>query len=149
MIDPYTPENKPVEKIVPTFDQEIYTPAYKDDFRWHTIEGAFWFQEGDYQYVMYSGGCYQDDTYHVGYSSAKTFEQDLRKVEYEKFTKDGKFFPVLIKNDYEEGTGHHSVIKLNDEYYAIYHARDYGDTHRTARICKLIVKDGSITAERL
>ena len=66
-------------------------------------------------------------------------------------TDKGGFNPVLIKNEFEEGTGHHSVIKYKGEYYAIYHARDYGLQHlpeaRTARICKLHVKDGIITAE--
>jgi hypothetical protein len=61
----------------------------------------------------------------------------------------------LIKNDFEEGTGHHSVIKYKGQYYAIYHGRDLaGDTQgeyteaRTARVCRLRVCDGVITAER-
>ncbi|MBQ7897057.1 MAG: hypothetical protein IJ323_01400 [Clostridia bacterium] len=45
----------------------------------------------------------------------------------------GKIVPT-----FEEGTGHHSVIKYKGEYYAIYHGRDYNDnTTRTARICRL------------
>jgi len=148
LLDPYTVEGKPVEKIVPTFDEEIFTPSYTPDHRWHTIEGPFWFYEDGWQYVMYSGGCYQDDTYHVGYSACKTDEMDLTKVVYEKHTNNDKFAPVIIKNDVEEGTGHHSVIKHKGEYYAIYHARTYGEKYRTARVCKLIVKDGLITAER-
>ena len=155
LIDPYTPANICKEVIVPTFDEEIFTPSYRKDNPWHTIEGAFWFKEGDWQYVMYSGGCFEDDTYHVGYASAKTDESDLTKIDFVKHTADGKFAPVLIKNEYEEGTGHHSVIKHNGEYYAIYHARDYAEKMtdeyveaRTARICKLHVKDGIITAER-
>ncbi len=148
LLDPYTVEGKPVEKIVPTFDEEIFTPSYRPDHKWHTIEGPFWFYEGGWQYVMYSGGCYQDDTYHVGYSACKTDEQDLTKVEYKKHTNNDKFAPVIIKNEEEEGTGHHSVIKYKGDYYAIYHARTYGEKFRTARICKLTVKDGIITAER-
>ena len=152
LLDPYTPANEPIEKIVPTFDEEIFTPAYREDHKWHTIEGAFWFQEGDWQYLMYSAGCYQDDTYHIGYSVAKTSESDLTKVVYEKRVNNGKFAPVLIKNSEEEGTGHHSVIKYDGKYYAIYHARDYdapkGEEARTARICLLEVKDGTITAIR-
>ena len=58
----------------------------------------------------------------------------------------------------EEGVGHHSVIKVDGQYYAVYHARDRKQTKeltegyteaRTARICKLFVKDGVITAERM
>jgi len=155
LIDPYTPEDKPVRVIVPTFDEEIFTPQYTEESKWHTIEGAFWFREGDWQYVMYSGGCYQDDTYHIGYAVAKSDEADLTKVKFEKYTQDRKFAPVIIKNEFEEGTGHHSVIRYKGEYYAIYHGRDYeGNTSaeytekRTGRICRLNVKDGIITAER-
>ena len=127
---------------------------FGDGKDWHTIEGAFWFQEGDWQYVMYSGGCYENDSYHIGYAAAKTTEPDLKKVDLLKHTDGGKFDPVLIKNGFEEGTGHHSVIKYKGEYYAIYHARDIGaldggySEQRTARVCKLHVKDGIITAER-
>ena len=72
-----------------------------------------------------------------------------------KHTADGAFDPVMIKNEYEEGVGHHSVIKLDGQYYAVYHGRDLRPEsdegyveRRTARICKLHVKDGVITAER-
>ena len=154
LLDPYTPAQKPREMIVPTFDEERFTPKYSKECPWHTIEGAFWFREGDWQYIMYSGGCYEDDTYHIAYACAKTDEQDLTKIDFVKKTAGGKFSPVIIKNEYEEGTGHHSVIKHGGEYYAVYHARDYGKRDpdryveaRTARICKLHVKDGVITAE--
>lgn len=155
-IDPYTPQYAPKEVIVPTFDEEIFQRNRPGDGKdWHTIEGPFWFQEGEWQYVMYSGGCYQNDTYHVGYAAAKTTETDFRKTDYIKHTQNGKFSPVLIKNEFEEGTGHHSVIQYKGDYYAIYHGRDYvkktDDAYveaRTARVCRLIVKDGEITAER-
>ena len=155
LTDPITPAGNPVEKIVPTFDEEIFTPQYTEDNKWHTIEGPFWFKEGDWQYVMYSAGCYKDDTYHIGYSYAKSDEADLTKVEYIKNTDNEKFAPVIIKNEFEEGTGHHSVIKYKGEYYAVYHGRDYvecsdveSENRRDMRICKLYVKDGVITAER-
>ena len=153
-LDPYTPANCPRELIVPTFDEEIFTPSYREDNKWHTIEGPFYFREGEYQYLMYSGGCFQDETYHVGYAVAKSDEADLTKVDFVKHTNGDRFAPVLIKNEYEEGTGHHSVIKHEGAYYAIYHARDYAYREnglieaRDARICRLSVKDGHITAER-
>ena len=155
LIDPYTPAYQPREVIVPTCDEEIFMRNRHGDGRdWHTIEGAFWFEEDGWQYVMYSGACYQNDTYHIGYAAAKSAEADLTKVDFVKHTADGKFDPVMIKNDYEEGVGHHSVLKYKGDYYAIYHGRDV-DTNdgldgdrRTARICKLHVKDGIITAER-
>lgn len=156
LLDPFTPENKAVEVVAPTMDEEIFRRNRLGDGRdWHTIEGAFWFREGDWQYVMYSGACYENDTYHIGYSAAKSSEADLTKVKFIKHTDGGGFDPVMIKNEFEEGVGHHSVIKWNGEYYAIYHGRDMvpdptltGD-RRTARICRLNVKDGVITAERL
>ncbi len=155
LLDPVTPERRPVEKIVPTMDEEIFMRNRFGDGRdWHTIEGPFWFREGEWQYVMYSGACFQNDTYHIGYAAAKSSEADLTKVTFEKHTKDGAFDPVMIKNEFEEGVGHHSVLKLNGQYYAVYHGRDLtaGEEdpadRRTARICRLTVKDGIITAER-
>ncbi|MBE6567138.1 MAG: hypothetical protein E7657_00590 [Ruminococcaceae bacterium] len=153
-LDPYTPANEPRELITPDFDEEIFTPSYREDNPWHTVEGPFYFREGEYQYLMYSGGCFQDETYHVGYAVAKSDEEDLTKVNFVKHTNGDRFAPVLIKNEYEEGTGHHSVIKHEGKYYAIYHARDYMYREnglieaRDARICRLHVADGIITAER-
>jgi len=154
MLDPYTPANEVKDMVLASFDEEINTVIYREDRHWHTLEGPFWFKEGDWQYVMYSGASFENDMYHVGYAAAKTDETDLTKIEFVKHTDGGKFCPVLIKNDFEEGTGHHSVIKHNGEYYAIYHARDYAEKvgegyveARTARVCKLHVKDGIITAD--
>ena len=151
LIDPVTPANICREMVVPTMDEEIFHRLWRVDRNWHSIEGPFWFREGDWQYVMYSGGAYEDETYHIGYAAAKTDEQDLTKIDFVKHTKDGRFDPVLMSNDWEEAPGHHSVIKYKGEYYALYHARDYGLQHlreaRTARICKLHVADGVITAE--
>ena len=128
---------------------------FGDGKDWHTIEGAFWFREGDWQYVMYSGGCFENDTYHIGYASAKSTDGNLLNVDFVKMTDKGGFNPVLIKNEFEEGTGHHSVIKYKGQYYAIYHGRDLKEDmnvpyteERTARVCKLHVADGKITAER-
>jgi GH43 family beta-xylosidase len=147
MLDPLTPEYKPVEKVSPTLKEELNLVKSTEN-EWYTIEGGFWFREGEWQYLMYSGASYESDAYHIGYCAAKTTENDLRKVDFSKHLKNGKFAPVIIKNATEEGTGHHSVIKLNGEYYAIYHARDYSKTaekkFRTARIARLIVKDGKI-----
>ena len=67
------------------------------------------------------------------------------------------FYPQISReliNGFEEGTGHHSVIKYKGQYYAIYHGRDLNKTSgeykeaRTARVCKLNVSDGIITATR-
>ena len=65
------------------------------------------------------------------------------------------YHPVMKANDFEEGTGHHSMIKEDGQWYAVYHARDYENENgasafdaRNARICKLHINDGIITAER-
>ncbi len=154
-LDPFTPENDPKEVLVPEFDEEKFTPQCTPQRNWYTLEGPTWFQEGDWQYLMYSAGCYQDDTYHIGYAVACSRESDLKKVEFKKVKKDGRFSPLIIKNEFEEGTGHHSVLKYNGEYYALYHGRDYDvagkakyTERRTARICRLTVADGVITAQR-
>jgi hypothetical protein len=89
----------------------------------------------------------------VGYARAKTEETDLTKIKFEKYPDDHTYAPVLRANEFEEGTGHHSMIKEDGQWYAIYHARDYGANgnafdDRNARICLLEVEDGIITARR-
>lgn len=157
LIDPYTPANLRREIIIPSFDKEISHPnRYGDGRDWHTLEGPFWFQEGGWQYVMYSGANFENDSYHIGYAAARSDAADLTAVDFQKHTDGGKFAPTLIKNETEEGTGHHSVIKYKGEYYAIYHGRDIAagknrpkNNRRTARVCRLTVRDGIITAERI
>ena len=154
-LDPYTPAHNPRELLTPEFDEEKFTPKYVNGHNWYTLEGPFWFSCGGWQYLMYSAGCFQDETYHIGYAAAHTDEQDLTKVDFVKVKNGDAFSPVLIANEFEEGTGHHSVICTDGAYYAIYHGRDYRnesslgyDERRTARICRLHVNDGRITAER-
>lgn len=154
-LDPFTPENDPKEILVPEFDEEKFTPQCTPKRDWYTLEGPFWFKEGAWQYLMYSAGCYRDDTYHIGYAVAKSDEENLKKVNFVKVKKNGAFSPLIIKNSFEEGTGHHSVLFYRGEYYAVYHGRDYlpdgqsdDNERRTARICRLNVQNGVITAER-
>ena len=156
MLDPFTPEGNPVLVLEPTLDEDIFRfDRYKKGQHWHTIEGAFYFREGDWQYLMYSGNCYEKPTYYIGYARAKTDETDLTKIKFKKYPDDKTYHPVIKANEFEEGTGHHSLIKEDGQWYAVYHARDYEDKlgasvfdARNARICKLKVDDGIITAER-
>ena len=156
MRDPMTLEGDPVEMVKPSFDEEIFMRnRFAPGQHWHTIEGPFWLQVYGWQYVMYSGACYQNDTYHIGYAAAKSTEPELTKVAFEKHTDGGKFVPLMTKNDVEEGVGHHSVICCDGQYYAVYHARDIdsdpkltGD-QRTARLCKLYFHNGEIIAEKM
>ncbi len=155
MLDPFTPSGPPVLVVEPTLDEDIYMrDRYQKGQHWHTIEGAFYFREGDWQYVMYSGNCFEQPTYYIGYARAKTGETDLTKIKFEKYPDDDTYYPVLKANAFEEGTGHHSMIRENGQWYAVYHARDYENENgasafdaRTARICRMEVKDGSITAQ--
>lgn len=156
MLDPFTPNGNPVLVVEPTLDEEIYRKdRYRKGQHWHTVEGAFYFKEGDWQYVMYSGNCFEQPTYYIGYARAKTNETDLTKIKFEKYPDNNTYHPVLSANDFEEGTGHHSMIRENGQWYAVYHARDYSGKDgmnafdaRNARICKIDVKDGIITAQR-
>ena len=152
LIDPFTPANICKEMISPTRDEEI--SCERGGKPWHTLEGAFYIEKEGWQYVMYSGGAFTDNTYHVGYAAAKTDGRDLTETDFQKFAKDGDFRPVMCGNSREEGVGHHSVIEICGEFYAVYHARDIGDIQdgdyvesRTARFCKLNISDGIITAE--
>ena len=154
MKDPYTLEGEPTVVLLASIDEEIFKRnRYKEGQHWHTLEGAFWFREGEWQYLMYSGGRYEDETYFVGYAAAKTTEQDLRKVKFQKMPDENTYAPLLRSNDWEEGTGHNSVIKVDGQYYCVYHARNTeadgldGD-RRNARIAKMHVADGKITIER-
>lgn len=154
LINPEKVAGKPVSVVEPTLDEDIFMrDRYEKGVNWHTIEGACYFKEGEWQYLMYSGNCYQQPEYYVGYARAKTEESDLTKIKFEKYPDDKTYFPVLKANEFEEGTGHHSVIKYKGRWYAVYHARDIDDDglkgdRRNARICKLNVNDGIITAER-
>lgn len=154
MLDPFTPAGKPVLVVEPTLDEDIYQKdRYQKGQHWHTIEGAFYFRQGDWQYVMYSGNCFQQPSYYIGYARARTSETDLTKIKFEKYPDERTYHPVLCANEFEEGTGHHSMICEDGQWYAVYHARDYGCTEnafdgRNARICKLEVADGIITAHR-
>lgn len=154
MLDPYTPEGTPKLVLEPTLDEDIYRrDRYKKGQHWHTIEGAFYFREDDWHYLMYSGNCFEQPTYYVGFARAKTDETDLTKIKFEKYPDDGTYSPVLKANEFEEGTGHNSMIKENGEWYAVYHARDIAENQdtfdsRTARICKIKVENGVLTAER-
>ncbi|MBQ8836092.1 MAG: family 43 glycosylhydrolase [Clostridia bacterium] len=156
LLDPMTPANICKEVIVPSFDEEIFKRnRFGDGKDWHTLEGPFWFREGEWQYVMFSGACFENETYHIGYAAAKSDEEDLTKVDFIKHTDGGKWVPTMFRSEVEEGVGHHSVIKLGNDYYAVYHGRDVvrdsadkAAERRTARICKLNVKDGIITAEQ-
>ena len=140
LIDPYTVAGNPSALVVPSIDEEIFQKdRYAKGTHWHTIEGAFYFKEGDWHYLMYSGACYLNEKYFIGYARVKSDETDLTKLKFDKYPDDKTYNPILYSNDWEEGAGHHSMIKHEGQWYAVYHARNknadglYGD-RRNARI---------------
>lgn len=154
LTDPETPSGLRVELLTPSFKEEMFKAnRYGDGKDWYTLEGPFWFEKDGWQYLMYSGACYENDSYHIGYAVAKSTEPDLTKVHFEKHTLQGAFDPLMIKNDTEEGTGHHSVIEIKDQLYIVYHGRDTHpvqkqDEMRTARFCRLFAENGVLRVER-
>lgn len=155
MIDPFTPCGNPVSVVRPTLDEEIFMKnRFKQGQHWHTLEGAFYFNQGDWHYLIYSGNCYQNEYYYLGYAVAHTSERDLTKIKFTKYPNPETYYPLISKNEFEAGTGHNSVIYDNGEWYAVYHGRDLvpdkrliGD-NRTGRICKLKVNGEKLIAER-
>lgn len=155
MLSPTECEGKPKLIVRATLDEEIFM---KDRFRkgqhWHTLEGAFYFREGNDHYVIYSGNCYESEYYYLGYAHAYGDTDDILSLDFKKQPSDCEYRPLIARNEFEAGTGHCSVIKENGEYYCVYHGRDIPpdarltEDSRTARICKLIAKGKSLTAER-
>lgn len=155
MTDPFTPAGAPVAVVRPTLDEEIFM---RDRFRmgqhWHTIEGAFYFSEGDHHYLIYSGNCYQNERYYLGYAYAHTAERDLTKIRFQKYPNDSTYAPLIAANGFESGTGHCSVIRDQAGLFVVYHGRDLdsnpkaGEDDRTARICRLVADGQYLSAHR-
>lgn len=154
LTDMYTVEGNPVPVVVPTLDEEIFMyDRFRKGQNWHTIEGAFYFRKGDDHYVTYSGNCYQNEKYFLGYAYAHGDENDLRKLKFEKQPNKNVYAPLVCRNEFEEGTGHNSVIEEDGNFYIVYHARDLSCDKslpdcRTARICPLSVNGSCLKAER-
>lgn len=110
----------------PTINEEIYQKdRFKKGQHWHTIEGAFYFYKEGTHYLMYSGACYQNPTYFIGYSIAHGPENaDLRTLPWTKYPDDHTYAPLLFKTKEIEGMGHNSVIFDDGKAYIVYHGRD-------------------------
>lgn len=155
MIDPLNVTGRPVDVVRPTLDEEIFM---RDRFRkgqhWHTIEGAFYFREGDMHYLIYSGNCYENEHYYLGYAYAETDECDLTRIKFQKYPDDSTYSPLISANSFEAGTGHNSLLCEDGKYYVIYHGRDLppderlGRETRTARICRLETDGKALRAMR-
>ncbi len=154
LTDMFTVEGKPKAVVLPTLDEEIFMhDRFRKGQNWHTVEGAFYFRKGDDHYVTYSGNCYQNEKYFLGYAYAHGKETDLRELKFEKQPSENVYAPLICRNESEEGTGHNSVIEEDGTYDIVYHARDLTCDRtlpdcRTARICPLHAEGKLLKAER-
>lgn len=154
MVSPLEVSNNPKVVVRPTLDEEIFMEnRFKAGQHWHTLEGAFYLRVNDYHYILYSGNCYEKETYYIGYAVAKGDLDDLTKLEFKKYPDENTYLPLLSKNNFEEGTGHNSYLEVDGKHYLIYHGRDYGTLNseidvRTARICEISINKENIKVLR-
>jgi beta-xylosidase len=148
MLSPLYLSGEPKIVLEPSFSQEIFEKnRYAEGQDWYTLEGAFYFRSGDWHYLMYSGGCYEKETYFVGYATCHSAEDDLTKLHFVKHTVGDGFCPLIYKNKDEEGAGHNSVLFDHGDIDVFYHARDYGQAQqpRTARMLLLQAQEGQLS----
>ena len=147
MLSPTEMEGNPQIVVRATLDEEIFM---KDRFRvgqhWHTLEGAFYIRKGNYHYVTYSGNCFENENYYLGYAVAYGETFDLKTLQFKKYPDESTYYPLLRKNEFEEGTGHNSILQDGDKYYLFYHGRDLliernKTDQRTARVCELSLEE--------
>ena len=144
LVTPLKALGEPKVVVRATLDEEIFQKdRFKKGQHWHTIEGAFYFRIGDWHYLTYSGNCYENPTYYVGYCACHSAENDLTKLDFKKYPNENTYLPLIAKNSVEEGTGHNSALIDGGKIYVFYHGRDVGapklsgDT-RTARLLTLV-----------
>ncbi|MFT2009585.1 family 43 glycosylhydrolase [Pontibacter sp. 13R65] len=78
------------------------------------FEGPHMMKRNDIYYLMYSDGLYYDSTYKVRYAMSDKPTGPFKQ---------GKNSPILTATPDGKisGPGHHSTIKLEDDYYMVYH----------------------------
>ena len=111
--------------LMQIFVSSAETAVITSGVRYLRIEGAFYFYKEGTHYLMYSGACYQNPTYFIGYSIAHGPEDaDLRTLPWTKYPDDHTYAPLLFKTKEIEGMGHNSVIFDDGKAYIVYHGRD-------------------------
>lgn len=154
MITPTEAAGNPVDVVLPSIDEEIFAKnRFKEGQDWYTIEGACYFREGNFHYLLYSANSWKNKYYFVGYCVCESDEDDLLKLEFKKYPSSEVYAPLLAQNEFESGTGHNTVIKHNGEWYIVYHGRDIDDgelpyDNRSMRIAKLLVNGEKLTVIR-
>ena len=152
MLSPTKMCGNPKVVVRATLDEEIFMRnRFRQGQHWHTLEGAFYFRVGDWHYITYSGNCYQNENYYIGYATAYGHTDDLTTLTFTKYPDPDTYCPLVCKNDVEEGTGHNSVSLDDDgKLYLFYHGRDYGTNGtandvRTMRVCEIAADNGKLT----
>ena len=102
-------------------------PMYGGVYDWHTLEGPCVRKHGGRYYCLYSGGCWQNDSYGVDYAVA----DDMLGPFSDSGNEDG---PRVLRTGELIGPGHNSIVTGPDGADRIvYHAWDAGMTAR--RMC--------------
>lgn len=153
MVSPTELAGKPEFIVEPTLEQEIFMKnRFKEGQDWYTIEGACYFYESGYHYLLYSANCYGNEYYFVGYAVCESEELDLTKLGFVKQPNSYEYKPLLSQNEYESGTGHNTVIKVDGQWYIVYHGRTLKEVtehdNRTMRIAKLEVNGKNLKVIR-
>ena len=81
------------------------------------FEGPYMLERNGVYYLMYSSGDCHNSTYRVQYAVGASLDGEFKM---------GPNNPVLSTSEDHtvDGPGHHSVLRLGDEYYIIYHRHD-------------------------
>ncbi len=105
-------------------------PMYGATYDWHTLEGPCLVKHQDRYYCLYSGGCWQTDTYGVDYVVG---ESVLGPYSDEGAAHGARLLRTVP--DRLIGPGHCSVVTAPDDehLYIVYHAWDRAMTAR--RMC--------------
>lgn len=104
---------------------------YGRRFDWHTLEGPFVVKHGGRYYCLYSGGCWEGDTYGVDYGVADHVLGPYDDRGAENGPRVVRTVPGRVL-----GPGHCSVARAPDErtHVLVYHAWDADMRARTMRI---------------
>ncbi len=109
-------------------------PMYGGIYDWHTLEGPVVRKHGGRYYCLYSGGCYQNDTYGVDYAVADSVMGPYSDAGNEAGPRVLRSVPGHVI-----GPGHNSIVDGPDgRPFIVYHAWDTGMTARLMCIDPLI-----------
>ncbi len=133
--------------LLPTFDEEIFSRnRFGDGKDWHTLEGAFYLEDGRTRYLMYSGNAYTSEDYFIGYATA-SMSVPLEEAIFTKYPDDDTYFPLVRGCGFLVGTGHNSVVKAPDNVtdVMVYHGKILGEKSGKEtdgrRICADILRE--------